>query len=164
MEVIEEPTPRYAGFWLRLAAFIIDSFILQLAGGIIALPIILTMVGGIIAASQQPETTTKVIGIISVVAGSILLLVLIFLTIGWLYYAIMESSTPQGTLGKMAVGIKVTDMQGNRITFARATGRFFGKIISKMILYVGFIMAGFTEKKQALHDIMADCLVVRKDY
>lgn len=164
MEVIEEPTPRYAGFWLRLAAFIIDSFILQLAGGIIALPIILTMVGGIIAASQQPETTTKVLGIISVVAGSILLLVLIFLTIGWLYYAIMESSTPQGTLGKMAVGIKVTDMQGNRITFARATGRFFGKIISKMILYVGFIMAGFTEKKQALHDIMADCLVVRKDY
>jgi len=164
MEVIEEPTPRYAGFWLRLAAFIIDSFILQLAGGIIALPIILTMVGGIIAASQQPETTTKVIGIISVVAGSILLLVLIFLTIGWLYYAIMESSTPQGTLGKMAVGIKVTDMQGNCITFARATGRFFGKIISKMILYVGFIMAGFTEKKQALHDIMADCLVVRKDY
>jgi uncharacterized RDD family membrane protein YckC len=164
MEVIEEPTPRYAGFWLRLAAFIIDSFILQLAGGIIALPIILTMVGGIIAASQQPETTTKVIGIISVVAGSILLLVLIFLTIGWLYYAIMESSSPQGTLGKMAVGIKVTDMQGNRITFARATGRFFGKIISKMILYVGFIMAGFTEKKQALHDIMADCLVVRKDY
>lgn len=122
------------------------------------------MVGGIIAASQQPETTIKVIGIISVVAGSILLLVLIFLTIGWLYYAIMESSTPQGTLGKMAVGIKVIDMQGNRITFARATGRFFGKIISKMILYVGFIMAGFTEKKQALHDIMADCLVVRKNY
>lgn len=162
MEVIEEQTPRYAGFWLRLAAFIIDSFVLQLAGGIFALPIIITMVGGIIAAAQQPDSATKVMAIISVVAGSILLLVLIALTIGWLYYAIMESSTPQGTLGKMAVGIKVTDMEGKPISFARATGRYFGKIISKMILYVGFIMAGFTDKKQALHDIMADCLVVRK--
>jgi len=74
----------------------------------------------------------------------------------------MESSSRQGTLGKMAVGIKVSDMQGNRISFARATGRFFGKIISKIILYIGFIMAGFTEKKQALYDIISDCLVVKK--
>ena len=62
----------------------------------------------------------------------------------------------------MALGLKVTDMEGNRISFGRATGRYFGKIISGMILYIGYIIAGFTEKKQALHDIMANCLVTRK--
>lgn len=79
----------------------------------------------------------------------------------WLYFAIMESSTHQGTLGKIALGIKVTDIQGNRISFARATGRYFGKILSGLVLMIGFIMAGFTEKKQALHDILADCLVIK---
>jgi Predicted membrane protein/domain len=159
---MEESTPMYAGFWLRLAAFIIDYFVLQVAVGIFTFPIILTMIGGIIAAAQQPDTTAIVIGILTVIGSSIILLILISLTISWLYYAIMESSSRQGTLGKMAVGIKVSDMQGNRISFARATGRFFGKIISKIILYIGFIMAGFTEKKQALHDIISDCLVVKK--
>jgi len=80
----------------------------------------------------------------------------------WLYYALMESSKHQATIGKLALGLKVTDMNGQRISFARATGRYFGKIISGMILLIGYIMAGFTEKKQALHDIMANCLVVKR--
>jgi len=63
----------------------------------------------------------------------------------------------------MALGIKVTDIEGNKITFTRATGRYFGKIISNMTIYIGYIMAGFTVKKQALHDIIADCLVIKKD-
>ncbi len=74
----------------------------------------------------------------------------------------MESSSQQATLGKIALGIMVTDLSGNRISFARASGRHFTKILSGIILYIGFIMAGFTEKKQALHDIIADCLVVKK--
>jgi len=61
------------------------------------------------------------------------------------------------------MGIKVTDLNGNRISIGQATGRYFGKILSALILYVGFLMAGFTEKKQALHDIMASCLVVDND-
>ena len=81
---------------------------------------------------------------------------------GWLYFALMESSRFQGTLGKMAVQIKVTDLEGNRLTFGRATGRHFGKIVSGLTLGIGYIMAAFTEKKQGLHDIMAGCLVVRK--
>jgi len=80
---------------------------------------------------------------------------------GWLYFALMESSAWQATLGKRAVGIKVTDMEGGRISFGRATGRHFGKFVSALIFYIGFIMAGFTEKRQALHDIMAGCLVVK---
>jgi len=75
----------------------------------------------------------------------------------------MEYSKTQGTLGKMALGLKVPDLEGEPISFARATGRYFGKIISGLILYIGYILAGLTEKKQALHDIMASCLVVRKD-
>jgi uncharacterized RDD family membrane protein YckC len=74
----------------------------------------------------------------------------------------MESSPQQATLGKMALGLKVTDLQGERLSFARATGRYFGKIVSSLILFVGFMMAGWTEKKQALHDIMAGTLVVKK--
>ncbi|MDD4170507.1 MAG: RDD family protein [Desulfotomaculaceae bacterium] len=80
--------------------------------------------------------------------------------IGWLYFALMESSSYQGTLGKMAIGIKVTDLNGNKLTFGRATGRYFGKLISSLIFMIGYVMAGFTKKKQALHDIMAGCLVV----
>jgi uncharacterized RDD family membrane protein YckC len=82
--------------------------------------------------------------------------------IGWLYFALMESSNKQATLGKMLIGIKVTDLDGNRITFGKATARHFSKIISGVILAVGYIMAGFTQRKQALHDIIAGTLVVKK--
>ncbi len=75
----------------------------------------------------------------------------------WLYWALMESSRWRATLGKKILGLEVTDLEGRRISFARATVRYFGKII-----FVGFIMVAFTEKKQALHDIIAGCLVVKK--
>ncbi len=93
----------------------------------------------------------------------ILFATVISVVAGWLYYAWMESSQYQGTLGKMALGLTVTDLQGRRVTFARASGRFFAKIITGLIpLAIGYIMAGFTEKKQALHDMIASCLVLRK--
>ena len=79
-----------------------------------------------------------------------------------IYFAFMESSARQATLGKQALGIIVTDLNGNRIYFGKATARYFGKFISGLILGIGYIMAGFTEKKQALHDMMARCLVVKK--
>jgi len=74
----------------------------------------------------------------------------------------LESSARQATLGKMAVGIVVTDERGARISFGRATGRFFAKFLSMLILYVGYLMAAFTEKKQGLHDVLAGTLVVRR--
>ncbi len=89
-------------------------------------------------------------------------MILVIAAIGWLYFALMESSKNQGTLGKMALGLKVTDMDGNKISFGRATGRYFSKILSGMILMIGYIIAGFTDKKQALHDMIASCLVLRK--
>jgi uncharacterized RDD family membrane protein YckC len=78
------------------------------------------------------------------------------------YFAIMESSSKQATLGKMVLGIVVTDNDGKRISLGRAIGRNLGKIVSSIILFIGYLMVAFTEKKQGLHDIMANCLVVVK--
>lgn len=89
-----------------------------------------------------------------------LLGILLFYVGRWLYFALMESGPNQATLGKQAMGLKVTDDYGQPITFARATGRFFGGAISNIILYIGYMMAGFTERKQALHDLMANTCVV----
>jgi uncharacterized RDD family membrane protein YckC len=145
----------YAGFWLRFVAIIIDGIALGVAIGI-PFGVIMTAMGISFAGMSRPEE----------MAGAFLGVFALFelaIFLGqWLYYALMESSSWQATLGKKALGLYVTDMNGQRITFGRATGRFFGKIVSGMILMIGYIMAGFTEKKQALHDIMAGCLVLRK--
>ena len=81
----------------------------------------------------------------------------------WLYFAYLESGEKQGTWGKQMLGLYVTDLAGNRISFGRASGRFFAKIITGLIpLGIGYIMAGITERKQALHDMIASCLVLRR--
>jgi uncharacterized RDD family membrane protein YckC len=80
----------------------------------------------------------------------------------WLYFALQESSEYQATLGKRALKIYVTDLQGRRLTFGQATGRYFAKIISTITLGIGYIMVGFTQKKQGLHDMIAGTLVLRK--
>lgn len=148
----------YAGFWLRFVALIIDSIVMSIAGGIVIFPFVATM--GLRrfsrGAMMRPEDMFPVVGMI-------FRFILISAILKWLYYAVLESSSWQGTLGKMVLGLQVTDLDGHRISFGRATGRTFGKIISAMILWIGFIMAGFTEKKQALHDMMAGCLVIKKE-
>ena len=79
----------------------------------------------------------------------------------WLYEAFMESSSYQATLGKMIFGMRVTDLNGNRISFERATGRHFAKWLSGLALGIGYIMVAFTERKQGLHDLLAGTLVRR---
>ena len=79
----------------------------------------------------------------------------------WLYFSLMESSPRGATVGKMVVGLRVVDEQGQRISFLRATGRFFAKIISALILLIGYLMVAFTDRKRGLHDIMAGTLVVK---
>lgn len=97
----------------------------------------------------------------AVLAGSMMIAAFSIMA-GWLYAAGMESSSYQATLGKMALGLKVTDLRCNRISFARATGRHFAKWLSALILMIGFIMVAFTERKQGLHDMLAGTLVVKK--
>ncbi|MFZ0638588.1 MAG: RDD family protein [Candidatus Acidiferrales bacterium] len=147
----------YAGFWLRFVAWIIDRIILGVAFSFISFPLMAasTMRTWIGHPPQSPEELIAFVTAFSKIA----LLALVF---NWLYYALLESSAWQATIGKKTLGLEVTDMAGRRISFARASGRFFGKIISALILWIGYIMAGFTAQKQALHDIMAGCLVMRK--
>ena len=135
----------YAGFWKRFAASIIDGVILMVCGLII---------GGFIGLVYRFTAGTSVgAGALGNLGGIIL---------GWLYFAIMESSSTQGTLGKMALGIKVTNLSGDRISFGRATGRHLGKIISAFTFFIGYLMVAFTSRKQGLHDMMAGCLVVTR--
>jgi uncharacterized RDD family membrane protein YckC len=133
----------YAGFGKRFAAFVIDWIVTFFVGYIIGYMIGLAMAT---AGADAAEAMGNVVGII----------------LNWTYFATMESSPLQATLGKLALGIKVTDLEGRRVGFGRATGRYFAKIISALILMIGFIMAAFTEKRQGLHDLIAGCLVVNK--
>jgi uncharacterized RDD family membrane protein YckC len=83
--------------------------------------------------------------------------------IAWLYSALLESSARQATLGKGAMGISVTDLEGKRISFGKATARYLGKLVSALPLLLGFIVAAFSAKKQALHDILVGTLVVVRE-
>lgn len=151
---IHHVAPRlYAGFWRRALAWFIDAlifFAIHVAltvffGTWLLLPWVLTgsghgeMMARLVDASLQPF-------------GVVVL---------WLYYAVCESSRWRATPGKLALGLQVTDECGRRIGFARATGRYFGKFVSALALCVGFLLAGWTARKQALHDLMAGCCVVR---
>jgi uncharacterized RDD family membrane protein YckC len=129
---------QYAGFWLRFGAALLDGLITGVAGCI---------VGGIAGFAYAVSTGgAPGQGGSGANVGFQLFTNLLGVAIGWLYSALMESSSAQATLGKMACGIKVTDLNGNRISFGRATGRHFGKIISGIILLIGYMMAGWTEK------------------
>jgi uncharacterized RDD family membrane protein YckC len=153
---------RYAGFWLRFIAYLIDSFILNTLGFLLALPFIGTLVFSAIGLSEEHVDDMATILGLTGIFGSVILIVLIKFAAGWLYFALMQSSKTQATLGKMAVGAIVTDLQGNRLTFARATARYFSKMITDMTSFIGYILAGITEKKQALHDMIAGTLVILK--
>ena len=158
----------YAGFWRRFAAFLIDALLISTVMGILYFIFIGLFVmvcaianAGTIQSGEEPPALVLV-GLGAGFGAIILSLIISDTVICWLYFALMESSAKQATLGKIALRIFVTDANGQRISFGRATGRHFAKIISRIILRIGFIMAGFTRKKQALHDMMSDCLVVKK--
>ncbi|HWL91118.1 MAG TPA: RDD family protein [Actinomycetota bacterium] len=134
-------TTTYAGFWRRVAAVIIDGLLLS----VVTVPFTLAMGDGDTYAEAARSSGASSISAV----------------VGWLYYALMESSAKQATVGKMALGIIVTDIEGRRIGFGKATGRHFAKILSALILGIGFLMVAFTQRKQGLHDILAGTLVVK---
>lgn len=139
------PTLPYAGFWLRFWAYLIDGLVLS------AMPLVIAL----LMAPLFFTGDRAVAGL-----GITIFLVPTLMGEGWLYFAILESSF-QATLGKRALGLKVTGIDGGPISFGRASLRYFAKILSAAILNIGFIMAAFTKRKQALHDILTSCLVVR---
>ena len=153
----------YAGFWLRVVAALIDSVIMGFAFCVLLIPIFFltgmeALVNGIAERHGHPDPAA----IVSLIA-MIFVLASVSVLGQWLYHAYLESGEKQGTWGKQIMGLYVTDLMGNPITFGRASGRFFAKIVTGMIpLGIGYIMAGFTERKQALHDMIASCLVLRR--
>jgi uncharacterized RDD family membrane protein YckC len=154
--------PAYAGFWLRFLAYIIDNIVLGVIFGVVALLAIAAIGVDYFRAMVQGLQDGNGEFPVAFVSA-ILIAVLLTAVVSWIYHAWMESSQYQGTLGKMALGLIVTDLNDQPVTFGRASGRFFAKIITGLIpLGIGYIMAGFTEKKQALHDMIASCLVLRK--
>jgi uncharacterized RDD family membrane protein YckC len=143
----------YAGFGKRFGAFLIDFienilieflFFLLWAG----FELLLNAIG---IGQKSRETILGTLG------------VPIYLSLSWLYFAFFESSNKKATIGKMALEIEVVDANSKKISFLRATVRYWSKIISAVILGIGFIMAAFTEDKQALHDKIANTYVVNKD-
>jgi uncharacterized RDD family membrane protein YckC len=148
-------TLEHAGFWRRFAAYLIDSVIISVCYWIFSFILGLFFGGNSLTDTfRHPDLYSAFIIIIMVIIWIALLMAII------LYYTLMESSLRQATLGKMAMGIRVTNLNGGRISFANALGRYFAKIISAIILYIGFIMIAFTGKKQGLHDMIANTLVV----
>jgi len=141
----------YAGFWRRWAALFLDQIIVGLPLSIVFFFISLAvgLAGG---AQHPPDPFTMVALQLGFYA--------VWFAVAVAYYAGLESSEAQATFGKRALGIKVTDLEGRRISLQRAGGRWFAAAISYMSLYIGFAMAGFTQRKQALHDFMAGTLVV----
>jgi uncharacterized RDD family membrane protein YckC len=122
----------YGGFWIRVLAYIIDAILIGIVVGILTF-----------TTEDAARNTVSTI-------------------VGWLYFAFMESSARQATFGKSLLNLQVTDEQGQRISFLRATGRHFAKILSAIILLIGFIMVAFDSRKQGLHDKIASTLVVQR--
>ena len=147
MEGMEDGVPapqvqtKYAGFWLRVCAALID-------GTLLSIPVV--SVGFLLGYHDPPG------------ADALLLFVQLFnFVFVWFYNAVLESSAWQATIGKHLLGLRVTDVHGHQISFGRATGRYFGEFVSALIFGLGYVMAGLTDRKQALHDILAGCLVLR---
>ena len=153
--IFSEREVKYGGFWIRFGASFIDSLIVGFIFIIIAalLPSIFL---------KENSELSRILSFYKYISYSSLgnFLNVVF---GWLYYALQESGPNQATLGKRALQLKVTDMNGHRISFGKATGRHFGKWLSALILLIGYIMAAFDSRKQALHDKMAGTLVVSTD-
>ena len=152
--------PEYAGFWLRFVAYIIDAILINIVTSIINSALGVNMFAALISnPDASPEESMEML---TTMLPSVMQASAIAMVITFLYFAYMESSKHQGTLGKIALGLKVTDMNGQKIDFVKALTRNIAKILSAILLLIGYIMAGFTEKKQALHDVLTGCLVVKK--
>ncbi len=149
---------RYAGFWRRFFASWIDSFIIGLVIG----PIYALVAGGSSALLSTAASEQAMADAVTAYSGIMVVISLIFIPLTFLYYCLMESSGARGTLGKLILGIRVTDLAGQRISFGRALGRNLAKMLSGLILGIGYLMVAFTARKQALHDMIAGCVVVRK--
>ena len=157
------PRVEYGGFWLRFLAYLIDGAVIMIGICVVAIPLVFLTGLGAYLTQINPEEDWNESGAWVIIAV-IFLLATASLVITWLYHALMECSEWQATVGKKVLGLVVTDLDGRRLSFWRATGRHFAKIVTNMVpLFIGYIMAGFTERKQALHDMISSCLILQRN-
>ena len=145
----------YAGFWRRTAALFIDATIVSIAFYAVLIAGMLAIGIGRLGGLENAGSLGN-----GAIGGIVALIYLAYPIISALYYVGMESSGTQATLGKMAVGVKVTNAEGRRLGKGQALGRWFAHLLCYLTLYIGYIMAGFTERKRGLHDMVASTLVV----
>ncbi|MGH6719633.1 MAG: RDD family protein [Alphaproteobacteria bacterium] len=148
----------YAGFWRRFGAALADAVVVAVAVGLVGAGFeafgvmffetveVRQAADGVVDFEARLDTTGSIVAIV----------------LTWLYFALMESGPWQATPGKRLLGLRVTDLEGRRIGFGRATGRYLAKYISTAIVMLGWVMAGLTARKQALHDMIANCLVLAR--
>jgi uncharacterized RDD family membrane protein YckC len=142
--------PRYASCGRRVAAFMIDSALTSVAAGLLTgmLGAIWAMLNDAHTDHAKAQMFDKVYSVVGIV-------------LPWLYFTVFEASRPQATPGKMLFRIMVTDLEGKRVSFWRANARYWGKLLSVLTFLVGFLMCATTRRRQALHDLVARCLVLR---
>jgi uncharacterized RDD family membrane protein YckC len=150
----------YAGFWLRFVAIFIDIIIIGALQFVVIAPILAAI--GIGVSNSSAMDTADPMAMVATIAAVFSTVGIIGQVVQILYFTLMESSKFQATIGKLALGLIVTDMNGGKLDFVKALIRNVSKIVSGIILLIGYIMAAFTEKKQGLHDIIAGTLVVKK--
>lgn len=151
----------YAGFWLRVVAFIIDAIVLSVVHLLLIIPLYNFFAPGPGYEFADPGDSAGESGFL----GGLLVMDFsqgVLLIVGIMYYAIMEASRYQASLGKIALELKVTDTMGGRLTFSRAVLRNASKMLSSLLLMAGYVIAAFTKKKQALHDLIAGALVMKQ--
>ena len=150
-------TRGYGGFWMRVLAFIIDIIVVRIA----MIPVLaLFGLSSLHRVSHMNTDDMQPRDILFLASTGMAAAMLLFCA-HWLYEALFTSSSWQATLGKRALGLIVTDEVGRRLSFARATGRFFAKMLSWATACIGFIIAAFSQRKRALHDIIAGTLVFK---
>lgn len=152
-DTIELP---YASFFRRLVAFILDYLLISFLMSII---LSLFMPAGF--AIEGPEVVEYDMDYVRDLTEAAGPLMLLFYIAWWLYNALMHASSWQATLGKRVMSIIVTDLEGNRISFAKATLRFIGKLISTFLIFLGYLLAAFTPRRQALHDMIGGTIVLK---
>ena len=166
---------RDAGFWKREVAWLIDALLVgAVVNLLLSLPLgLLGMAGGAALATLPGEAWSALSGgagievlrpllwnLLRLLAGVAVLATGLYALLGWLYFAAMESSPRQATLGKLALGIRVVGRDGARISFARASARFFAAALSWLSLNLGHALAAWTRERRALHDFVAATWVV----
>ncbi|SFA76910.1 MULTISPECIES: RDD family protein [unclassified Bacillus (in: firmicutes)] len=166
LEKNDPETKEYGGFWIRFGAYLLDSIILGIPLMILTFVILFAFLGSsgvldaMLADPEYMESTMTDNQAMKLLGGYLLAVLLNFI-ITIAYYAGMHASKWQGTIGKKLLGLKVTDMNGQRISFWRGLGRYIAMVFLSAIFMIGYIMAAFTAKKQSLHDMIAGTIVIK---